>query len=113
AVAAWFAGWKLPLHRFLLLSLPVPLFGGIALHWLAGRAGASRSGLRPVVLVLGSVAVAAAGYVLWVRNAPPVLRSARMGAASAAADYVAGLPPGRAVRVVTDEPGPPPDALAQ
>jgi hypothetical protein len=57
--------------------------------------------------------VAAAGYVLWTRNAPPVLRSARLDTARAAADYVAGLPPGRAVTVVTDQPGANPDALAQ
>jgi hypothetical protein len=113
ALIAWFAGWKLPVHRFLLLSLPVPLFSGIALLWLADRAGAARSGLRPVVLLVGCVAVAAAGYVLWTRNAPPVLRSARLDTARAAADYVAGLPPGRAVTVVTDQPGANPDALAQ
>jgi hypothetical protein len=113
ALVAWFAGWKLPVHRFLLLGLPVPLLGGIALLWLADRAGAARPGLRPAVLMLGCIAVAAAGYVLWTRNAPPVLRSARLDAARAAADYIAGLPPGRFVTVVTDEPGPNPDALAQ
>jgi hypothetical protein len=113
ALVAWFAGWKLPVHRFLLLSLPVPVFGGIALLWLADRVSAARSGLRPAVLVAGCIAVAAAGYVLWTRNSPPVLRSARLDAARAAADYVAGLPPGQAVTVVTDQTGANPDALAQ
>jgi hypothetical protein len=113
ALVAWFAGWKLPVHRFLLLSLPLPLFGSVALLWLADRAGAARSGLRPAVLVIGCLAVAAAGYVLWTRNAPPVLRSSRLDSARAAADYVGGLPPGRAVTVVTNEPRANPDALAQ
>jgi hypothetical protein len=113
ALVAWFAGWKLPVHRFLLLSLPVPLLGGIALIWVGDRAGAARPGLRPVVLVAGCLAVGAAGYVLWTRNAPPVLRSARLDAARAAADYVAALPADRIVTVVTDEPGANPDALAQ
>jgi hypothetical protein len=113
ALAAWFVGWKLPVHRFLLLSLPIPLLGGIALLWLGDRAGAARSGLRAAVLVAGCLAVATAGYVLWTRNAPPVLRSARLDAARAAAEYVAALPPDRAITVVTDEPGANPDALAQ
>jgi hypothetical protein len=91
----------------------VPLLGGIALLWLSDRAGAARSGLRLVILVAGCVAVAAAGYVLWTRNAPPVLRSARLDVARAAADYVAALPAERTVTVVTDEPGANPDALAQ
>jgi hypothetical protein len=113
ALVAWFAGWKLPAHRFLLLALPVPLLGGIALLWLGDRAGAIRSRLRPVVLVAGCLAVGAAGYVLWTRNAPPALRSARLDAARATADYLATLPADRTVTVVTDEPKANPDALAQ
>lgn len=113
ALVLWFAGWKLPIHRFLLLALAIPILGAIALLWLGDRAGRGRPGRGVIVLVAGCVAVAGAGYLLWIHNAPPILRSPRLDAASAATEYIKGLPPGLPVDVVTDAHGVNPDALAQ
>jgi hypothetical protein len=113
ALVAWFAGWKLPAHRFLLITLPLPLLGGVALLWLGERAEVRRRSAGVAAVATGCLVVAAAGYVLWARNAPPVLRSARLDVARAATSYVETLPLGSDVVVVTDADDANPDALAQ
>jgi hypothetical protein len=113
ALAAWFAGWKLPVHRFLLLTLPLPLLGAIALLWVSDRVDVHRHVLRAVVLAAGCLAVAVPGYILWARNAAPTLRSARLDEARAAIEYVKALPRAGTVAVVTDPRVANPDVLAQ
>jgi hypothetical protein len=102
-VAAWLAGRNVPVHRFLLLLLPIPILGAVGLLWLA--AGASRwsrvAGL--VVIALGCAAGATAGYVLWLRASPPKLQDERLDAASWAGRYIeAAVPAGNRVTVVAD-----------
>jgi hypothetical protein len=113
AVVAWFAGWKLPVHRFLLLSIPLPMLGGVALLWLADRASTTRPSLGPAVVIGGCLAVAVAGYVLWTHSSPPMLRSPRLDAAGIASTYIAELPRHQTVTVITSQPSINPDALAQ
>ena len=111
ALIAWFAGWNLPAHRFLLLSLPLPLLGAVGLLWVGDVVGDRVvSGL---VVVGGCAAVVAAGYWLWTHNAPPMLRSARLDQAKTASAYTASIPQGTTVSVVVDLPGVNPDALRQ
>jgi hypothetical protein len=114
ALGAWLLGWNLPIHRFLLLSLPIPLLGAFALLWLADVGGGSSVSRRRAVLVAGCVAVAVVGFVLWFRSPAPVMRSARLDAAAAAAVYLRErVPPGTEVTVLADDPAVPFDVLKQ
>jgi len=114
ALGAWLLGLNLPIHRFLLLSLPIPLLGGIALLWLADLGGRRSASRRRAVLVAGCVAVTVVGFVLWFRSPAPVMRSARLDAAAAAAAYLRErVPPGTRVTVLADDPAVPFDVLKQ
>jgi hypothetical protein len=114
ALSAWLLGWNLPIHRFLLLSIPIPLLGAIALLWLADLGGRRSASRRRAVLVAGCVAVTVVGFVLWFRSPAPVMRSARLDAAAAAAAYLRErVPPATQVTVLADDPAVPFDVLKQ
>jgi hypothetical protein len=88
AVAAFLLGVRLPVHRFLLLGLPVPLLGGLGLLGAASFAARRSRVVQTSVLLAGCVAVAVAGYVLLIRASPPTTTAARTESAATAGDYL-------------------------
>jgi hypothetical protein len=62
AVAAYFAGIPLPIHRFLAFLIPLPVLVAVGILWIADRA-ARRVGRRAVAItVLGVVGFVLLGY---------------------------------------------------
>jgi hypothetical protein len=114
AALVWLAGANLPLHRFLIVALPVPVLGAVALLWLA-RVVSDRSVVAGRVIALGGCAVVVAGgALLWFHSPRPVLRTDRVRAAAEAGAYLdAAVPPGTAVAVVADDPASTLDILRQ
>jgi hypothetical protein len=114
ALVAWFLGRNLPIHRFVLMLLPVPILGAVALVWLGSLAGRRSQVASKLITVAGVIAVVGVGFVLWDRSPKPVIRTDRVASAQAAGDYLASsLPPGTRVTVVADEPSTVLDILRQ
>lgn len=103
-VVAWFIGWDLPVHRFLLLGIPVPLLGAVALLWAADRLGGSSRPPAAWLVVAGCAAVVVGGFALWLRSPAPVMKTYRLDGAAAAGAYLeSAVPPGRQVLVLADD----------
>jgi hypothetical protein len=101
AVAVWLLGSDVPVHRFVTLSLPVPILGGLV---LLGWAELSAVRWRRFVITTGGCAVvAAAGYAVLLRLSPPVLVNERVDSAAAASRYLSeAVPADVPVTVVAD-----------
>jgi hypothetical protein len=114
ALVAWFLGRSLPIHRFVLMLLPLPILGAVALLWLGSLAGRRSPVASRVITVAGVIVVVGVGFVLWDRSPKPVIRTDRVASAQAAGDYLASsLPRGTRITVVADEPSTVLDILRQ
>jgi hypothetical protein len=103
AVAVYLLGSDVPVHRFVTLSLPVPILGGLVLLWWAELTAVRWR--RFVITTVGCAVVAAAGYAVLFRLSPPVLVNERVDSAAAASRYLTvAVPADVRVTVVADVP---------